>query len=123
MQPSYYVGIRSEDKSVWERRVPLAPVHVKEIMDQNPDIGFIVQSSKKRIFSDAEYAAVGAKIVHKLEELAPCQTILGIKEVPVDKLIPEKTFIFFSHTIKVLKFPLRPKSTTCQLSTPSWPGK
>lgn len=52
MQPVYYIGIRAEDKSVWERRAPLAPIHIKEIMEKNSDIKFIVQSSKKRIFSD-----------------------------------------------------------------------
>lgn len=52
MKQKYYVGIRCEDKSVWERRTPLAPVHVKEILSTHSDIGFLVQSSKKRIFSD-----------------------------------------------------------------------
>ena len=55
MQPLFYVGIRAEDKSVWERRTPLAPCHIKEIIEKNKDVGFIVQSSRKRIFSDAEY--------------------------------------------------------------------
>jgi|JI10StandDraft_1071094.scaffolds.fasta_scaffold284671_2 alpha-aminoadipic semialdehyde synthase len=67
MQPIYYVGIRAEDKSVWERRTPLSPDDIKDIMEKNNDIQFIVQSSRKRIFSDAEYQAAGAKIVNKLE--------------------------------------------------------
>lgn len=66
MQPIYLVGIRAEDKSVWERRTPLAPFHIKEIMEKNPDIKFVVQASRKRIFSDFEYEQAGAKIVHKL---------------------------------------------------------
>ena len=52
MDQKYFVGIRCEDKSVWERRTPLAPVHIKEILATQKDISFIVQSSKKRIFSD-----------------------------------------------------------------------
>ena len=52
MEPQFYVGIRCEDKSVWERRTPLSPVHVKEIIEKHKNIAFIVQSSKKRIFSD-----------------------------------------------------------------------
>ena len=32
MQTIYYVGIRAEDKSVWERRTPLSPNDVKEIL-------------------------------------------------------------------------------------------
>lgn len=61
----------------------MAPVHIKEIMTKNPDIKFIVQASRKRIFSDFEYEEAGAKVVHKLEELEPCHLILGIKEIPV----------------------------------------
>ena len=56
----YTVGIRREDKSVWERRVPLVPVHVAELLKENPDIQFVVQPSKKRIFTDDEYMNVGA---------------------------------------------------------------
>lgn len=69
-------------------------------MSTNPDIGFIVQSSKKRIFSDREYERAGAKIVQTLEELSPCQLIIGVKEIPLNQFLPNKTFMFFSHTIK-----------------------
>lgn len=67
MDNKFFVGIRCEDKSVWERRTPLAPAHIKEILAKHHDVGFIVQSSKKRIFSDFEYEEVGATIVEKLE--------------------------------------------------------
>ncbi len=32
MEPPHYIGIRREDKSVWERRAPLTPHDVKEIL-------------------------------------------------------------------------------------------
>ncbi len=84
-------------------------------MEKNPDIHFLVQASRKRIFSDFEYEQAGAKIVYKLEELEPCHLILGIKEIPVEKLIANKTFMYFSHTIKVTLILHRPKSITCLL--------
>lgn len=60
-----------------------------------------MQPSKKRVFSDYEYKEDGAIIQ---EDLSDCDLIVGIKEVPVDKFIPDKTYLFFSHTIKVLKY-------------------
>ena len=35
------------------------------------------------------------------EDLSNCDLLLGIKEVPVDMLLPEKTYMFFSHTKKM----------------------
>ena len=98
MENKYWIGIRREDKSVWERRAPLTPAHLKEILEMHPHISFIVQPSMKRIFSDHEYEQAGAVIN---EDLSKCSLILGIKEIPVEKLIPDKTFMYFSHTIKV----------------------
>jgi hypothetical protein len=57
----------------------------------------IVQSSQGRCFSDREYETAGVEI---REDLADCDILLGIKEVPVDQLIPGKTYLFFSHTKK-----------------------
>ena len=34
------------------------------------------------------------------EDLQPCHLIIGVKEVGLDFLIPNKTYMFFSHTIK-----------------------
>lgn len=60
-------------------------------------IKVIVQPSSNRCYSDKEFAAVGAEIS---EDLTPCSVIFGVKEVPLEYLIPNKTFFFFSHTIK-----------------------
>jgi alpha-aminoadipic semialdehyde synthase len=98
MENKFVIGIRREDKSVWERRAPLSPSHIKEILANNKTITFVVQPSKKRIFSDHEYEAAGATLQ---EDLSPCSLILGIKEVPPEKLIADKTFMYFPHVIKV----------------------
>jgi len=34
------------------------------------------------------------------EDLSEADVICGVKQVPIDSLIKEKTFCFFSHTIK-----------------------
>ena len=53
MEQTYWIAIRREDKSVWERRAPLIPKDVKEILSKYPHLRIKVQPSKKRIFSDA----------------------------------------------------------------------
>ncbi|WP_373396041.1 hypothetical protein V8V91_15650 [Algoriphagus halophilus] len=35
-----------------------------------------------------------------VDDLSDCDVVFGVKEVPIDQLIPGKTFFFFSHTIK-----------------------
>lgn len=89
------IGIRREDKSRWERRAPFAPVHVKELVKAGANV--LVQPSSVRVFKDAEYEAAGAKVSESLE---PCDTIFAVKEVPIKHLLPDRTYFFFSHTIK-----------------------
>lgn len=94
----YYatLGIRAEDKNVWERRSPLAPKHVKEIVDKGiADV--IVEPSTTRAFTDEEYVKAGATIS---KDLSQADVIFSVKEVPITKLQPNKTHVFFSHTIK-----------------------
>jgi len=91
-----YVGIKKETGHSNERRVVLTPDHVKKLINEY-DINVIVQSSKKRIFSDDEYKTAGATIS---KDLSPCKIIFGVKEVPANELLPNKTYMFFSHTIK-----------------------
>lgn len=90
------IGIRREDKSRWERRVPLTPDDLRHLAAQQ-GLRFAVQSSPIRVFPDAEFTAAGAAVVQHLGE---CPIILGIKEIPVPLLEAGKTYLFFSHTIK-----------------------
>jgi len=90
------IGIRREDKNPWERRVPLVPSHVRELLRNHP-LEIWLQPSPIRIFEDEDYAREGARIE---EDLSPCPIILAVKEIPVDFFQPEKTYLFFSHTIK-----------------------
>jgi len=90
------IGIRREDKSKWEARVPLVPPAVRRLIDEHGQ-PVQVQTSPTRAFSDEQYRAAGAAIV---DELSACDIILGVKEIPPDRFEPNKTYVFFSHVIK-----------------------
>ncbi|NQU34484.1 MAG: hypothetical protein HQ521_14730 [Bacteroidetes bacterium] len=89
------IGIRYEDKYVMERRVALVPDHIVELV--NKGIEFEVVKSEKRIFKDEEFIKAGANLV---DEITDATVVLGVKEMPIDFFEEEKTYFFFSHTIK-----------------------
>ncbi len=91
------IGLIREGKIPFDNRVPLTPAQCKWIQKNAPGIKIIVQSSLHRCFSDKEYLLAGADLN---DDLSECDILLGIKEVPVDQLIPGKTYLFFSHTKK-----------------------
>lgn len=93
------IAIRREDKGVWERRAPLAPKDVRELVN-NQGYKVIVQPSNRRAFQIPEYIEAGATVN---EDLSEASLILGVKEVPIDMLIPNKSFAFYSHTTKAQK--------------------
>ncbi len=88
--------IRAEDKNQWERRAPIVPDDLKKILEAVPTQAF-VEKSEKRFFKEEEYLAVGAQICTGMEN---GDIILGVKEIPTEKLLDNKTYLFFSHTIK-----------------------
>lgn len=90
------IGIRREDKNRWERRVPLTPRHVKELIRRR-EVDIWVQPSKIRIFPDERYRQAGATVG---DDLGPCPIIIGIKEMPVEFFERRKAYLFFSHTVK-----------------------
>ncbi len=93
------IAIRREDQSVWERRAPLAPKQVRKLV-QKQNFKVIVQPSNRRAFQLPEYVAAGATVN---EDLSEASLILGVKQVPAEHLIPNKSYAFFSHTIKAQK--------------------
>ena len=92
----YSLGIRREDKSIWERRVPLNTSDVKELIEKY-GINIVVQPSQTRVYFDEDYALAGAVIN---EDLSACRVILGVKEIPPSFFLPGKIYVFFSHVIK-----------------------
>ncbi|KAJ1563808.1 hypothetical protein HK405_000693, partial [Cladochytrium tenue] len=94
--PPLVVGVRREDKNRWERRVPVTPDHVERLVLEL-GASVLVQPSTRRVFPDDKYRAAGATVQ---EDLSAADIILGVKEVPADLLLPDKTYLFFSHTYK-----------------------
>jgi len=92
---TFCVGIRREDKSIWERRTPLVPQHVKEIIGHGVEIK--VQPSEIRVFKEDEYEAAGARVD---EDLSSCDAVFGVKEIPASFFRRGGTYVFFSHVIK-----------------------
>lgn len=90
-------GIIKERKNPPDRRVVLSPSALVELKKHYPQAEIVVESSDIRVFANSEYEKVGFKIVTSVED---CDVLIGVKEVPVENLIPNKTYIFFSHTIK-----------------------
>ncbi|MCK4836125.1 MAG: hypothetical protein KAT17_05790 [Candidatus Aminicenantes bacterium] len=90
------IGIRRENKNEWEKRAPLIPRHVKELKEKF-GIHTILQPSTIRVFSDDQYRRAGAEIN---EDLGQATVVFAIKEIPAGLLEPDKTYVFFSHTIK-----------------------
>lgn len=91
------LGIRREDKNIWEKRTPLVPSDLEDLI-KNDNIKVIIQSSSIRAFKDEEYKSIGVHVDENF--LEESDIIFGIKEIPIDQIQSSKVYIFFSHTIK-----------------------
>jgi saccharopine dehydrogenase (NAD+, L-lysine-forming) len=91
------IGLIKEGKFPADNRVALTPAQCKWIQKNASNLKIVVQSSPHRCFSDREYISAGAEVK---EDMSDCDILFGIKEVPVNELIPGKTYLFFSHTKK-----------------------
>ena len=91
------IGLIREGKIPSDNRVALTPAQCKFLVAHFSDIKIKVQHSENRCFSDQEYIHAGIEVT---EDLNDCNLLLGIKEVPLSQLIPNKKYIFFSHTKK-----------------------
>ena len=83
-----------------ENRTPFTPKQIQTLITNFPNLNILVQPSKNRCFKDEDYFKAGAKIE---EDISRSDIIFGIKEEEISKLIENKTYLFFSHTSKVLK--------------------
>lgn len=91
------IGLIRERKKLPDERVAFTPRQCTYIHANYPNIKIVVEPSSTRCYRDEEYAAEGIELT---EDLSNCDILIGIKEVPVDYLIPGKTYFFFSHTKK-----------------------
>jgi len=89
------IGIRREDKNRWERRVPVTPEHVAELSRHGVTVW--CEPSALRAFSDDAFRAAGARVDG---DLSSCPLVIGVKEIPADKLTPGTAYAFFAHVAK-----------------------
>ena len=90
-------GIIKERKNPPDRRVVFSPEKLQEFKEKFSKATIKVESSDIRIFPDQAYKDVGLDVT---ENMSDCDVLLGVKEVPIDALISNKKYFFFSHTIK-----------------------
>ena len=91
------IGLIKEGKIPIDNRVALTPHQCKWLVKNIPGCNIKVQHSADRCYTDVEYKKAGIALGDDLDD---CDILLGIKEVPVAMLIPNKTYLFFSHTKK-----------------------
>jgi len=89
------IAVIREGKVPPDARVPLTPHQVAALRERGIDV--VVQPSQGRTFKDEEYAKLGVPLV---EDITDRELLLGIKEVPIDQLIPGKIYCFFAHVAK-----------------------
>lgn len=94
------IGVLKETKNPPDRRVAVTPHVAMYLRQQYPNLQIFIQSSDIRAFKDSEYESKGFILT---DDLSHCDVLLGIKEVSIPTLLPEKTYIFFSHTAKKQK--------------------
>ncbi len=90
-------GIIKERKNPPDRRVVFTPEELVKLKEQFPQAEIKIESSDIRVFADEEYSKLGFEVT---DDVSDCDVLIGVKEVPVDALIPNKKYFFFSHTIK-----------------------
>jgi len=90
-------AVIKERKSPPDRRVVLTPKACKTLLDSHPEASVVVEPSEIRAFSDAEYKSLGLEVEN---DIITADVMIGVKEVPIEALIPNKSYFFFSHTIK-----------------------
>jgi saccharopine dehydrogenase (NAD+, L-lysine-forming) len=92
------IGLIREGKIPPDTRVALTPNQCADVLQLYPNqVTIVAEPSPNRCFPDSEYINAGITLQDNLDD---CDVILGIKEVKIEYLIPNKTFFFFSHTKK-----------------------
>jgi alanine dehydrogenase len=90
-------GIIKERKIPVDRRVVFTPEELVRLQTEHLEAIIKVESSDIRVFSDAQYSDLGIEVT---TDMSDCDVLFGVKEVPIEALIPNKKYFFFSHTIK-----------------------
>jgi len=90
-------GILKERKNPPDRRVIFAPNEVVRLKQLYQSVNVQVESSDIRVFTDEQYENLGIEVTN---DISDCDFLFGVKEVPIENLISNKAYFFFSHTVK-----------------------
>ena len=90
-------GIIKERKNPPDRRVVFSPDELARLKQLYQGLTVKVESSDIRVFTDEDYRNIGVEVA---DDMSDCSVFFGVKEVPVDYLIADKSYFFFSHTLK-----------------------
>ena len=91
------LGIIKERKTPPDTRVALIPWQCASLVNEYRNLEIVVEEYPERSYKSDEYLKKDIQIVN---DLSDCDVIFGVKEIPVENLLPGKTYFFFSHTIK-----------------------
>lgn len=91
------VGILRETKNPPDRRTCLTPAQIIALEELYPFLQFYVQPSDLRSYSNNEYKYLNIPVS---EQMNDCDILMGIKEVDIQSLIPDKTYMIFAHVAK-----------------------
>lgn len=92
-----HFGIIRERKNPPDKRVVLSPQACQKVLNTFPEARITIEPSPLRVFNDQEYREANLSVASSMEA---CDVLIGVKEVPIESLIPNKKYFFFSHTIK-----------------------
>ena len=97
MQNKFKIGLVKETKTPPDRRVALPPAQAVELMKRFSNVEVVAQPSELRCYKDSEYTEAGIKLQN---DISDCDLLIGVKEVKIDALISNKTYLFFAHVAK-----------------------
>lgn len=95
------IGLVKETKTPIDNRVPLTPCQCADIMKNNSEVQIVVEPSAIRAFTDEEFVKAGVQLQ---EDLNDCNVLMGVKEVAIDSLLPDKHYVFFGHIAKLQEY-------------------
>ncbi|NOU19693.1 MAG: alanine dehydrogenase [Bacteroidales bacterium] len=97
MDTKFKIGVLKETKTPPDKRVALPPAQALELKRLFPNVEVYVQPSDIRCYKDSEYSSVGITLK---DDLSDCDLLLGVKEVKIPYLVPNKSYLFFAHVAK-----------------------
>ncbi|MFC2152903.1 NAD(P)-dependent oxidoreductase [Bacteroidota bacterium] len=97
MSPKIKVGVLRETKNPPDKRVPVTPSQAVMLTERFSNVKAYIQPSDIRCYTDEEYQYLD---LNMKEDLSDCNILLGVKEVDPKTLLPDKTYMFFSHVAK-----------------------